>query len=148
MPEQILARGWVSVPRLLKRGSIMHVTWTENIRISEPDNDRQFLKYMRNDALSGATEDAMPVPMEIGLFSYPNPFNTSVTFDIRNTKGGDKLIYIYDIRGGLIKTIRIENGKAKWDATDAQGKTVSSGVYFARAMTSQVEKTIKLLLIR
>ena len=126
----------------------MHMTWVETIRISEPDNDRQFLKYMRNDELSGATEDAMPAPMESGLFSYPNPFNTSVTLGIKNAKGGDELIYIYDIRGGLTKTIRIENGKAKWDATDASGKKVSSGIYFARVSTPQTQKASKLIFLR
>ena len=126
----------------------MHITWIENIRISEPENDRQFIKYMRNDELSGIWEKAGQLPRESKLFSYPNPFNSTTTIILKNGNGGDGDIAIYDIKGGLIKIIRVEDGEAKWDATDAQGKTISSGVYFAGLAASPKSQIIKLLFLK
>ena len=91
-------------------------------------------------------------PEYLSIESYPNPFNSSTLLTINNKKGGEVKIGIYDIQGKLIQ--KFERGgmggdeKIVWDATDASGKKVSSGIYFARASTAQTEKTIKLLYIK
>jgi len=41
-----------------------------------------------------------------------------------------------------------EVGKINWDATDASGERVSSGIYFAKAKTSQSSQAIKLIYLR
>jgi len=94
-------------------------------------------------------DDDVNKPERLALFAYPNPFNSSVTISYSNLSGGE--IKIYDIQGKSIRTFALEggeDGKINWDATDASGKRVSSGVYFARAAAPQKEKTIKILLLR
>ncbi|MDZ7370790.1 MAG: hypothetical protein ONB12_06455, partial [candidate division KSB1 bacterium] len=68
------------------------------------------------------------------LACRPNPFNPTVTLSVGvpNRRG---LIEIFDLRGRLIRTFDVTpNGPTEWvwDAADAQGNIVSSGVYFVR----------------
>lgn len=88
------------------------------------------------------------------LETFPNPFNSKVIILLNMIKGGETEIGIYDINGRLVKTIfkrgNLEKGTHKftWDATDASGKAVSSGLYFAVAGTPQGKFTKTLTLIR
>jgi len=85
----------------------------------------------------------------VSLSAYPNPFNSSLIISYSNlSKGGD--IVIYDIQGKLIRWFNLEKmeGKIIWDATDAMGNKVSSGIYFARAKTSQSSKVVKLIFLK
>jgi hypothetical protein len=87
------------------------------------------------------------------FFCYPNPFNSQTLLTLTNVKEGEAEIEIYDITGRLVRTSKksgMKGGDVKivWDATAASGKTVSSGIYFARARTPQSQKTIKLLLLK
>jgi hypothetical protein len=102
------------------------------------------------------------LPSKAVLSAYPNPFNSSVIITYSNLsyesegKGGD--IGIYDVQGKLVKTLKTEggmNGKIKWDATDASGEKVASGIYFARAQygsegtgASQNSIDLKLLYVK
>ncbi len=92
------------------------------------------------------------LPDELKLTAYPNPFNSSTTITLNDMRGGDVEIRIYDIRGRLIKTLLsgIQGGdkKAVWDATDNSGRSVSSGIYFARVETPHSVKIQKLLYLR
>jgi hypothetical protein len=82
------------------------------------------------------------------LSTYPNPFNNSTVIECLNLKGGS--IEIYNPLGQLLKSIPIqkEADKIKWDATDAEGNKVSSGIYFARAKASQYSNLLKLIYIK
>jgi hypothetical protein len=61
-------------------------------------------------------------------------------------------ITIFDVQGNLIRKLNAEGvtdeKKIVWDATDNTGRKVSSGIYFARVGTPQVQKALKLLLLR
>ena len=98
-------------------------------------------------------EDPIQPALDI-LRVYPNPSNSRVAISLQMEKGGDAEIAIYDVNGRLVKTIfkggRLEKGRHKftWDATDANGKTVSSGLYFAVATTPQGKISERLTLIR
>jgi len=87
------------------------------------------------------------------LYVYPNPFNSSITIIISNWKGGEARIGIYDITGKLVREFRrigTKGGDAKivWDATDASGKKVSSGLYFAVASNGTRSACAKLLYLK
>jgi len=89
------------------------------------------------------------IPETFSLEAYPNPFNSSVAITYSSPKGGE--IEIFDIKGQLLRTFFTggENeGRIKWDATDASGKKVSSGIYFARAETSQSSQVVKLIYLK
>jgi flagellar hook assembly protein FlgD len=98
------------------------------------------------------TQDFVP-----GTFSlyqnYPNPFNpvTQITYDI--PEDSYIALRIYDLSGAYITSLMDEisqKGKytVKWDGTDANGKDVSSGVYFYRFDSNLISMTKKMLLIR
>lgn len=69
--------------------------------------------------------------------NYPNPFNPSTTIRFYLKESGYVTLKIYNILGQEIRTLidgyqgRGER-KALWDGKNAQGKSVSSGVYFYR----------------
>jgi len=90
------------------------------------------------------------LPGTVFLYSYPNPFNSSVLihYDFENQKGGE--LGIYNIHGQRVRSIHLDGkeGQIEWDATDAKGNKVSSGIYFARAEASQDSYTIKLLYLK
>ncbi len=94
-------------------------------------------------------EGAESSPSVLELTAYPNPFNSTTVITYSNMEGGE--IEIYNINGQLIKKLGIELvpiGKIKWDAQDASGKKVSSGIYFAKTRTLHSKKTIKLTFLR
>jgi hypothetical protein len=77
---------------------------------------------------------------------YPNPFNSATTITYTNFNVGQ--IKIFNIEGQLIRTFFTgdeKEGQIEWDACDAEGNKVSSGIYFARAVASQNTYTIKLI---
>jgi len=70
-------------------------------------------------------------------------------------EGGE--LAIYNLLGERIRKYKLpgREGMIIWDACDAKGNKVSSGIYFAKArygseatMTPQRSKTIKLLLMK
>ncbi|OQX91388.1 MAG: hypothetical protein B6D58_08365 [candidate division Zixibacteria bacterium 4484_95] len=80
---------------------------------------------------------------------YPNPFNSVTTLTYSNLKRDE--IQIFNISGQLIRTLKVDSGKQGkiiWDATDAQGNKVSSGIYFARARIYNISKIVKLIYIK
>ncbi len=76
------------------------------------------------------------LPSDFGLSSYPNPFNSSATLEIKLPRGKNAFLSIYNIQGKLIKEYRIRNdGRTKyriiWTAVNGKGESVASGVYIA-----------------
>jgi len=71
-------------------------------------------------------------PIEIKLTNYPNPFNQETTIlyklhnNIRNTE-----LAIYNIKGELVKKIKMQNakGKIEWNGTDDKDNYLSNGIY-------------------
>lgn len=86
--------------------------------------------------------------------NYPNPFNptTSIRFSI--PQQAKVRLEVYDIRGALVQTLvdseiyNAGNYEAKWNATDALGSKVASGIYFARLTAGNYMKTVKMNLLK
>jgi hypothetical protein len=127
-----------------------HISWSDarnnpNPRYFEIYYDRS---YLDNTAIG---EDVKPPkPNEISIQSYPNSFNSEVIilYNLNNKKGGE--LAIFNIQGQLVKKFDLigKEGKIIWDARDAMGNKVSSGIYFAKAGASQNSCTIKLLYLK
>jgi type IX secretion system substrate protein len=67
--------------------------------------------------------------------NYPNPFNGVTTIPFELQKDGNVEISIYDILGRKVKTLinkpyTFGKHTITWDGTNANGKVVSSGIYF------------------
>lgn len=85
-----------------------------------------------------ATDDpVVPAPYVTLLGSYPNPFQTGVTIDLKSTRKIACELCVYNLRGQKVKKLmsgRVEPGSFSytWDAKDEAGSTVASGIYFLR----------------
>jgi hypothetical protein len=85
------------------------------------------------------------VPM---LSVYPNPFSatTNLRVDVKN--GSEGILDIYSIKGQHVKSLgAFTKGShtVVWNGRDDQGRTCSSGFYFARYRSQEFNKTVKIL---
>ena len=86
--------------------------------------------------------------------NYPNPFNPTTNISYSINQPGKVRLYIYNIKGQLVKTLVNEckesgNFSVDWDGRDETDRKVSSGLYFYRLKND--DKTIdtkKMLLLK
>ena len=101
-----------------------------------------------------AVTDENHLPQFFALHqNYPNPFNPVTTLRYELPHNSRVLLVIYDMRGREV--IRLVDGyvsaghnKVVWNSSDASGRPVPSGIYFARLITSENTHIIKMSLIR
>ena len=115
--------------------------------ISPVDTSRIYFATMQGSTwsihrtLTGVGDDETELPGAFSLSAYPNPFNSTTTITV---EGADETkIQILDISGRRVTVLHTGGGKAVWDAG-----AFSSGVYFARAETSGIARTILLTLLK
>jgi len=89
----------------------------------------------------------------LSVSAYPNPFNPATTIRYTVPSQGRVEIGIYDLRGAHVVTLVNEESDAgeytkEWDARDADGEAVGSGVYFARVTHASGTKAYKLVLLK
>ena len=85
--------------------------------------------------------------------NYPNPFNPSTTIRYGLLEDSNISLVVYDIRGNQIQTLESANQSAGWydvvwNGQTANGKTNSTGIYFARLVAGDYSKTIKMLYLK
>ncbi len=81
--------------------------------------------------------DVGPVRAASGLALHanrPNPFTPATTISFQLPQTGDVAVRVFDPAGRLVRTLvqgRLEAGShaVSWNGTDADGRTLSSGVY-------------------
>ena len=100
-------------------------------------------------------EDTPITPDTYGLHqNYPNPFNPSTSISFALEEDSDVELIIYNVKGAKIRTIFTDHVYANditsvvWDGNDADGKQVSSGVYFYKLITDTKEYQRKMLLVK
>ena len=87
------------------------------------------------------------------LTAAPNPFNPSTTLRFDLAESGFAELAVYDVTGRLVRTLVTSPVAAGahsvvWDGTDAAGRQVASGVYFARLTTPTETLTTRLVLVQ
>jgi hypothetical protein len=115
------------------------------------DSDAPFA--IQRDAIAAAAKSA-PLPRVHALLqNTPNPFNpsTSIAFDLPVESAVQ--LRIFDPQGRLVRTLVAEHRPAgrhavNWDARDASGQRVSSGVYFYRLRAGNFRATRRMVLLR
>jgi len=93
---------------------------------------------------------------DVILQNYPNPFrnSTTISFNLATDLHGLARIRIYNIKGQLVRELKIKNykfkiSKAYWDGKDDNGKPVGSGIYLYRLKADdKIIDTKKCLLLR
>ena len=87
------------------------------------------------------------------LQNKPNPFNLSTAISFTSPlESHDAEITIFNLKGELIRKITSETcsgiNTLVWDGNNSQGKRVTSGIYFYRLISGNLERTKKMILIR
>ena len=111
------------------------------------------------DIVIARLDSSIPVAVQPSLLalprltSYPNPFNPATTIAYEVPSAGDVTLAIYDVRGGLVRTLAHGTKSAgphvaRWDGRDSQGRSLASGVYFARLDLGNRTVTRKLTLLK
>ena len=87
------------------------------------------------------------------LNNYPNPFNPSTTLSFDIVRPGSISLRIYNLLGQEVALLldgyqQAGHHKVVWNALDARGVQVGSGVYFARLQEGSLVDVKKLVLVR
>jgi len=122
---------------------------------------RLFVGYVIHTPWLDAPPDERPGPVhEKAPVSFtlhpnaPNPFNPVTTIRLSvPAGGGDVDLTIYDVSGRRVMTLHsghLDAGEHRltWSGTDDLGKTVASGVYFARMVAPGYTHSVRMLLLK
>ena len=99
--------------------------------------------------LPAGVEEEKPVGI-VPAFSVPavNRLGAaSVMFDVRAAAPGSKLA-VYDALGNVVRELTVPRpSRLAWDMTDAAGRKLAAGLYFARLAGGATQPTAKLVLL-
>jgi hypothetical protein len=103
----------------------------DNISVTTP-----VLGKRQIDPVDPAAQLQVPTAFEL-YQNYPNPFNPETTINFDLPEAGEINLTIYNLLGQPVKTVVQENfntgrHQLRWDATDAAGKLLASGIYIYR----------------
>lgn len=105
--------------------------------------------------LPGISSTEIPGPVADAVLhpNYPNPFNPSTTFSFDLKYADEAELVIIDARGHLVNTLVQGHQEAgthqvSWDGRDAQGRQVSSGIYFYRLRVAGMQYTRTATLVK
>jgi hypothetical protein len=85
--------------------------------------------------------------------NFPNPFNPSTSIRYSVAEAGQVKIVVYNTLGQEVRTL-VDNQKlageytANWDARDAQGQEVASGIYLYRMEVNGYTASSRMVLMR
>ena len=102
-------------------------------------------------ACEGLTE---VLPQAFGLAqNSPNPFSPLTTLAFALPEAAHVRLSIYDLGGRLVRVLVDEVRPAgmhevQWDATNASGQRVASGVYLCRMEAGEYRETRRVMLIK
>jgi hypothetical protein len=104
------------------------------------------------DATSGSDSGGTPEGFDL-YQNYPNPFNPQTVIRYDLPLGGLVNVSLYNMAGQKVATLvdgEMEAGShsVAWNARDANGEILASGLYLYRMETGGVVKTRKLVLMR
>ena len=127
------------------------------------ENTKTFTLIVGKDAfVEEQTANAQGVPENFVLEqNFPNPFSSGRNFGAPETairfglpQQSIVTIKIFDLAGHEVVTLldraELPAGRHQrlWNGRDAQGRTVTSGIYFCQLVAGSFSKTIKLMVVR
>ena len=80
--------------------------------------------------------------------NYPNPFNPSTVIKYLIPQNSFVKITLHDILGSEIKTLVSENVQPGTYEFTLSGSDLSSGMYFVRLSSENIQRTLKISLIK
>jgi len=110
--------------------------------------------YYLTDYVSNTEYEIDNYP-NLELSNYPNPFNpsTTISFNLTTEFTENTELLIYNLKGQKIKKLEVRNLKIGinnfvWDGSDQNNKPVSSGIYFYKLKSGEIEISRKMLLLK
>ncbi len=95
---------------------------------------------------------ATPAAPERSLAIFPNPFNPVTTLRFTGLRTGDEgFVRIYNPRGQLVVTLHqgtFTHSTFLWDGTNAEGRSVASGIYMVEAQAGDFHQITKIALLK
>ena len=130
-------------------------TEIENTLIEIADNQTY-------DSEFGFNRLALPAPVQLQTRpeafalanNYPNPFNPATTIKYALPQAADVELTVYNVVGQVVRTLVAEHQSAgryvvEWDATNDNGHSLSSGMYFYRLQAGgEFHEVKKMLLLK
>jgi hypothetical protein len=113
------------------------------------------LECLENIIAEPVGVDPVPVLKNFLDDSYPNPFNPAATIRYGIEQPAHVSLRIYNVSGQLVRTLvdemqtpAPEGFVVRWDGTNNDGTSVSSGVYFCRLLAGKFMQTRKMVLLK
>jgi len=137
--------------------------WPNQVWLGSYDHEINYLKNwldsrlawldnnMPGNCASRITEENFKIPQDIDLQqNYPNPFNGITLIPYALPSQSDGQIVIFNLNGRKIRKFDLheKRGMLVWDGKDANGKEISSGIYFYRLTADRSVLTRQMLLLR
>lgn len=116
------------------------------------DGDMNITANFRVD--TGVDEHDQNIPTQFKLDrNYPNPFNLSTMISIEIPEKSDVELTVYNILGKkqavlLDETVEAGSYHLVWNAKDAHGRNLESGVYILHCKAGQYVHQIKMMLLK
>jgi hypothetical protein len=84
---------------------------------------------------------------------HPNPFNPHATITYLLPEKSPVTLSVYNIQGARVKTLVYKTEEAgfhsvEWNGTDGQGYPVAAGLYVCRLRSRQLQKTVRMILLK
>ena len=101
-----------------------------------------------------SVDGGIALPSQYALYqNYPNPFNPSTTIRYGLPEEAIVSLVIYDVRGQVVQTIASEHQSAGWynvvwNGQTSDGRTISTGIYFAKLVAGDYSQVIKMLYLK
>ena len=99
-----------------------------------------------------AVEETRPQQFSVSP-SYPNPFNSTVNFDITASQSGQCTVTVFNLAGQSVSshTIHVDSKRPvnfRWNGTGSNHEFLSSGLYFFRFVLNKTSISRKALFIK
>jgi hypothetical protein len=120
--------------------------------VDSTGNVSDYSEVISIEAVVGIENSTIPKTFILN-HNYPNPFNPSTTIRYGLPEDSIVSMVIYDVRGQVVKMLDSEHQSAGWydivwNGETTDGKTISTGIYFARLVAGDNSQVIKMLYLK
>ncbi|MCK9410387.1 MAG: T9SS type A sorting domain-containing protein [Bacteriovoracaceae bacterium] len=122
--------------------------WKDTGFYTENGEPREVLQLWKKYILN-VEQERNNVPQRVTLHqNYPNPFNPSTVISYQVPENSYVLLKVYDAIGKEVETMVDEVKEAGNYSVQFNGKTLSSGMYFARLQSGDKVQLRKMMLVK
>jgi hypothetical protein len=120
---------------------------------SSPPSEPACVSHAPAAAKAALAPELEALPRSFHLGAAPNPFNPSTTFHFDLPVAARVQLAVYDVRGERVATLVDEMRPAgahrvAWLGRDGHGRPAAAGVYFALLKAGQIQRRVKLVLLK